>query len=176
MVIGSRCTLREFCDGQSLASPGRWEPHARRFPESSCWKRVDFVHRVGTTSLLMELALGRVEKSPFKEEEVLALKEAVLREPRTFGHSLKTSPTDRKDVPIDFRFLELLLELAEDPEVAIGSFPGGVRVGPGVRMPRLPALYKPRVEKELLDLGRALRTGDSCGGRPSRARPGVEVI
>ena len=31
-----------------------------------------------------------------------------------------------------------------DPEVAIGSFAGGVRVGPDVRMPRLPALYRPK--------------------------------
>ena len=58
-----------------------------------------------------------------------ALTEAVVREAETFGHTLKTSPTDRRDVPIDYRFLELLLEVAEDPEVAVGSFAGRVRVG-----------------------------------------------
>ena len=38
--------------------------------------------------------------------------------------------------------MELLLTAAHDPEVSVGSFAAGVRVGPGVRLPRLPALYK----------------------------------
>ena len=66
------------------------------------------------------------------------------------------SPTDGKYVPIDFRFLELLLELAEDPEVAIGSFSRGVRVSPGVRMPWLPALYKPKRRWKLPEQSDAL--------------------
>ena len=79
MMISSGYTSREFCDGQSLASPGRWEPHARKYPENPCWSEVStlymgFAQRVGTTSLLMDLALGRVEKSPFQEEEVSTLK------------------------------------------------------------------------------------------------------
>ena len=87
---------------------------------------------------------------------MLAMREAVLREARAFGHSLKTSPTDRRDVPIDYRFLELLLEIAEDPDVAIGSFAGGVRVGPGVRMPRLLALCKPKRRWKLPEQSDAL--------------------
>ena len=59
-------------------------------------------------------------------------------------------------MPIDYRFFELLLEIAEDPEVAIGSFAGGVRVGPGVRMPRLPALYKPKRRWKLPEQSDAL--------------------
>ena len=47
---------------------------------------------------------------------------------------------DGNDVPTDFRFLDLLLRAADDPEVGLGSFARGARVG--VRMPRLPALYK----------------------------------
>ena len=34
-----------------------------------------------------------------------------------------------------------MLRAAEDPEVHLGSFAEGVRVGPGARLPRLPALY-----------------------------------
>ena len=60
----------------------------------------------------------------------------------SMGIDLERSTGDRDDVPIDFRFLDLLLRAAEDPEVGIGNFAKGVRVGPGVRMPRLPALYK----------------------------------
>ena len=55
---------------------------------------------------------------------------------------MRTSVRDRQNVLLDYRFLELLLSAASDPEVAIGSFAEGVRVGPGVRLPRLPALYK----------------------------------
>ena len=36
------------------------------------------------------------------------------------------------------------LRAAEDPEVGLGEYAQGVKVGPGTRMPRLPALYKPK--------------------------------
>ena len=38
------------------------------------------------------------------------------------------SDEDRTDVPIDFRFLELLLKAAEDPDACFGMFAAGVRV------------------------------------------------
>ena len=37
--------------------------------------------------------------------------------------------------------MDLLLRASEDPEVGLGEFARGVRVGPGARLPRLPALY-----------------------------------
>ena len=37
--------------------------------------------------------------------------------------------------------MDLLLRASEDPEVGIGDFASGVRVGSGARLPRLPALY-----------------------------------
>ena len=49
---------------------------------------------------------------------------------------------DREDVPIDYRYLDILLRAAGDPEVGMVEYAQGIRVGPGVRMPRLPALYK----------------------------------
>ena len=48
---------------------------------------------------------------------------------------------DRSDLPTDYRFFELLLEASGDPEESFGLCARGVRVGPGVRLPRLPALY-----------------------------------
>ena len=45
---------------------------------------------------------------------------------------------------MDFRFMDLVLKLADDPEIGIGSYAQSVRVGPGIRMPRLPALYRPK--------------------------------
>ena len=50
-------------------------------------------------------------------------------------------PGDRTDVPINFRFLQMLLQIADD---RLGDYSQGVRVGPGTRMPRLPALYRPK--------------------------------
>ena len=44
-------------------------------------------------------------------------------------------------MPVDFRFLQLLLEGAQDQEVHLGTFARGVRVCPGARLPPLPALY-----------------------------------
>ena len=32
MQVGVGCTTREVCDGQGLASPGRWAPADRRYP------------------------------------------------------------------------------------------------------------------------------------------------
>ena len=46
-----------------------------------------------------------------------------------------------RTVPIDYRFLDLLQRTAGDPEVGLGEYAQGVRVGPGTRMPRLPALF-----------------------------------
>ena len=53
-------------------------------------------------------------------------------------------PGDRTDVPINFRFLQLLLQIAADPEIGLGDYSQGVKVGPGTRMPRLPALFRPK--------------------------------
>ena len=60
------------------------------------------------------------------------------------GLELKRAENDRRDVPIDFRYLDLLLKAAEDPEVGLGEFSQEVRVVPSARMPRLPALHKPK--------------------------------
>ena len=67
MQIGVGFTVRDFCDGQSLPSPGRWPPAMRRYPSSDTWTSVSelvrkFSEHYGTTQLLMDLALGRVEK------------------------------------------------------------------------------------------------------------------
>ena len=68
----------------------------------------------------------------------------MIKELASEGLHLTRKAEDRADVPIDFRFFDLLLRSSEDPEVGLGEFAVGVRVGPGARMPRLPALYKPK--------------------------------
>ena len=156
MQVGSGYTRRDVCDGQSLASPGRWPVENRSYPEHEVWLAVsrlfmDFSRRVGTPALLVSLALGKVSESPFFVEDIAALKKTVVEKLAAHGLDLNREDDDRADVPIDFRFLDLLLRAASDPEVALGSFSRGVRVGPGVRLPRLPALYRPKRKWRLAD-------------------------
>ena len=43
---------------------------------------------------------------------------------------------DKADPPVDFRFMDKLM--------STGKIARGVKVGPGVGLPRLPALYRPK--------------------------------
>ena len=147
LLIGTGYTAREYCDGQSLASPGRWPPSQRNYPTHPEWTVVSsafkkFTDTYGTPELLVRLALGKVDSCPFGTREISELKADIVTGLKEYGLELRTSERDRQDVLLDYRFIELLLVAARDPEVAIGSFAEGVRVGPGVRLPRLPALYK----------------------------------
>ena len=149
MTVGVDYTSREYCDGQALASPGRWPISAPRYPQSASWKAVvacfsKFSERRCTTELLMDLALGRVKSCPFGADEIRSLKEEIVDSLTSAGHELSQEEADRKDVQIDFRFLDSLQRCAEDPEVGLGKFALRVRVGPGVGMPRLPAMYRPK--------------------------------
>ena len=69
----------------------------------------------------MRLALGRVDASPFGDKEILELKADIISGLPEQGLKIKSSPKDSKDVPLDYRFKELLLSAAHDPEVSPGS-------------------------------------------------------
>ena len=82
-MIGSGCVTRALCDGQSLASRGRWPIHDRAHPENVQWKKVsklvvDFARTHGATELLMKLALGQADKCPFDVNSVSELKQQVV--------------------------------------------------------------------------------------------------
>ena len=83
--------------------------------------------------LLVELSLGNVSKSPFSPESITELKNEVITRARSHGMELLRTESDRNDVPFDFRFMDLVL---------LGDYAQGVRVGPGIRIPRLPALFR----------------------------------
>ena len=64
MMVGVGYVQREFCDGQSLASPGRWPPGSRVYPSSPAWSSVRdcfwrFTAHYGTEKLLVDLAMGK---------------------------------------------------------------------------------------------------------------------
>ena len=91
---------------------------------------MDFSRRVGTPA--PSLALGKISECPFSPDTIQrGLAARVL--------SLTRQEGDREDIRLDFRNPDLLLRASRDPEVALGSFAGGVRVGPGTRLPRLPS-------------------------------------
>ena len=147
MKVGVGYVQREFCDGQSLASLGRWPPGARTYPSSTVWTSIRdcfwrFTTHYGTEKLLVDLAMGKVESSPFPPDEIMQLKQAVIDVAGRAGLRISRKTGDRMDVPIDYRFLDVLLRASDDPETGLGEYAQGVKVGPGTRMPRLPALYK----------------------------------
>ena len=149
MKVGVGFSQRDFCDGQSLASPGRWPPGSHVYPSSRSWASVvncfmRFTNLHGTKQLLVSLAMGKVDPCPFPLDEVAELKRSLIGAAAGFGYQVERRPGDRSDVPVDDRFLNLLLRVAEDPETGLGEYAQGVKVGPGTRMPRLPALFKPK--------------------------------
>ena len=99
---------------------------------------------MGPPSFSMGLALGRVEKCPFPDEAVRELKEEDVGLLSSRGLPLNRAGGDSNELPIVFRFLDLLLRASEDPDVHLGGFAQGVKVGPGTRMPRNPSLYRPK--------------------------------
>ena len=82
---------------------------------------------------------------------VQELKASAIAELQGRGFQLERKKGDREDVPIDKRYLDLLLRAAGDPDVGLGEYAQGIRVGPGVRMPRLPALYKQKKRWRILE-------------------------
>ena len=149
LQVGIGYTSRDYCDGQGLASPGRWPVEHRRYPNSLPWVSVKerfarYTEFRGTPELLMALALGKVEGCPFDAKDTDALKNELIKDLEKHGLDIGRKQGDREELPIDFRFLGLLLKAAEDPEIGLGDFAQGVHVGPGSRMPRLPALHRPK--------------------------------
>ena len=149
MMVGVGYTQRELCDGQSLASPGRWPPGSRVYPTSQPWIQIAecyarFADHYGTETLLVSLASGKVTECPFPAEEISILNRELLGIASQHGFQTNGKPGDRTDVPINFRFLQMPLRIADDPEIGLGDYSQGVRVGPGTRMPRLPAFFRPK--------------------------------
>ena len=112
-----------------------------------------YPEKVGTLELLASLALGKISSCPFPPEEIDALKQGVIGFLLTKGLFLGRHHEDRCDAPVDFRYLSLLLQAAQDPASSLGEFSRGVRVELGVRLPRLLALYQKKKKWRLPDQG-----------------------
>ena len=120
MRVGLGYTARDTCDGQSLASPGRWALEDRIYPESERWlKVVSLFRRYADTytsaRFLVELSLGRIVKCPCDPQSIGELRSKIVELAESYGLELLRVEGDRVDVPIDFRFMDLVLRLADDP-------------------------------------------------------------
>ena len=69
----------------------------------------------------MNLALGRVKENPFNEKDIMYLKHEVLAKLEQTGLELKLEADDWRDVPTDFRYVDLQLWAVEDPSSRIGT-------------------------------------------------------
>ena len=87
------------------------------------------------------MALEKVAECLCPSDEVKNFKAEVVQCAATRGYDLRREAADRTNTPVDYRFLQLLLTVTGDPEVHLGNFSLGVRVGPGARLPGLPGLY-----------------------------------
>ena len=105
------------------------------------WHQMDHADRHSSLVLLMRLDLGKVGSSPFEESTVHILKRAVIADLEAAGWKIERHEEDRSDVPVDYRFLHLLLRVADNPEVGMGLFAWRDRVEPRARMLRLLALF-----------------------------------
>ena len=142
MEIGTAFTAREFCHGQGLASLGRWPPKARVYPVASggSLPRLLLTSLV-SPALLVKLALGKVKEVPFDANEVARLKERsseILQLKGRFWSQQRATGQMSRETSASSNYL---LKTAEDPDVGLGDFALGVTCGPGVVLPRLPALY-----------------------------------
>ena len=119
MSVGVGFICREYCDGQGLASPGRSPVARRQYQDSDMWQSVmsscaSFADQHGTAELLV----GKVREWPFKAADVQELKNEVIVKLASTDMDLTWCLSDR---PIDFRFLDLLLRAAGDPEVDLAD-------------------------------------------------------
>ena len=98
------------------------------YPQDAAWPEVtsrfmEFAMRHSSPEPLMNFAPGNVQP-----ESTDQLKKEVMNGLKDKEYHL---------------FLSLLLWVAQDPDISSGDVASGVRVGPGARLPRLPAPYPP---------------------------------
>ena len=71
---------------------------------------MDFSNKYGPPELLMKLAMGRVDSCPFESESIAKLKEETIAVLEEHGLRMERNPIEHSDIPIDYRYLGLLLK------------------------------------------------------------------
>ena len=89
-----------------------------------------FSQQFGAQSVLMDLALGLVHAMPFPAQDVALLRDRIVAVVRARGLALRRQVGDRDELPVDFRYIDLLLRASGDPERHLGGFAQGVKSRP----------------------------------------------
>ena len=164
MLVGRAGRCRELNDGAGLCSPGRWRLRDRRFPSSSSWNVVaGFIwgaaRRWGSQRLFDALSSGQVSSCPFSSEEVRDLRVLIESQLSSMGLDTRERDGDRTSATPRWRLFGALLAAAEDPDAeGITGFVRGVPLGVGVKLPRLPALYRKKAKWRLEEQREVHRT------------------
>ena len=130
--------------GAGLCSPGRWPFDKRKLPDNDTLTTArdlikNFVTQHLSTDLFAKPACGRIENCPFKEG-IVELREEMCRLFQQTGQQPRRRNSDEES-PLEIRLLGAFLKSAGDPETDLPSFAEGVRVGVGIQLPRVPAVY-----------------------------------
>ena len=76
-----------------------------------------FGDRTGSLQRLVRLAYGKVKSTPFEDSFIRELQRTVRSHLESEGCMIERHADDRRDEPIDYRCIDLLLRICADPEV-----------------------------------------------------------
>ena len=156
-LLGKR---QEFADGFGLCSPGCWEPSKRKCAANMpC---LGFAEQLGTEllkllqrdldlrALAMKLAVGCVDSMPFSDELINAGRELLFTALEFAGSKLPVRERQAGQ-PFFLAAIEELLRISGDPDsrayyTSRRSFARGVCVGPGAKLPRVPAVFDKKLK------------------------------
>ena len=156
-----------FCDGFGLCSLGRWCPSRRRCAEDtpslgfaeSLGKELlkILVRRVDLVSLAAKLSLGKVSDNPFSSEVLAEGRELLFTALEYAGAKLPVRERTEGQ-PFYLAAMEELLRISGDPDSRVFfsssvSFAKGVRLGPGVCLPRVPSVFEKKEKWRKYDSG-----------------------
>ena len=158
-LLGKRKT---FTDGLGLCSPGRWAPQRRLCAKER--PSLGFAEQLGKeyTKLLiqnldlrrvaLQLAVGKLEKSPFCDELVQEGRELLFCALEMAGTKLPVRSRPEGQ-PFFLAAIEELLRISGDPDhrafySSSVSFAQGVRVGFKAKTPRVPAVFDRKNQME----------------------------
>ena len=148
--------LRGMCDGFGLCSPGRWPPERRKDSKDVC--SLGFLEELGgelenllcrhsdVQQLASSFADGKVVSCPFSAALIQEGRDVIFKALDSVGPKL---PVRERTVgqPLYLAAIEELLRIAGDPDhkaffSSSVSFAKGVRLGVGVKNPRVPAIFE----------------------------------
>ena len=125
--MGNPLPPREVASSASpLPGDGSWKEVARLFRQ--------FSQQYGTEELLLNLGTRPCGGNAFPCSGG-GIKGRIIEALQAQGFVRQMVEGDREELPLDFRFIDLLLRSADDPECNLSASAQGVRVGPGTRMP-----------------------------------------